>query len=121
LRHPEIHVGAPRVREGHPDRLPGGHGVTIVVEEAVIRRIVAEEIAKAMPGAALPELVTRDEVAGWLRIHPRDLRRLVLAGEFPAGIKVGRRLRWRKTTLEKWLDAGEKNRLHVRTMTGALG
>ncbi len=94
--------------------------MTIVVEEAVIRRIVAEEIAKAMSASAMPKLVTRDEVATWLRIHPRDLRRLILAGEFPPGIQVGRRLRWDRRTIGKWLDAGERNRLHVQTMTGAL-
>lgn len=95
--------------------------MTIVVEEAVIRRIVAEEIAKAMPASAMPKLVTRDEVATWLRIHPRDLRRLILAGEFPAGIQVGRRLRWERRTLEKWLDSSAKSRLHVRTMHGENG
>ncbi len=95
--------------------------MTIVVEEAVIRRIVAEEIAKAMPVSAMPKLVTRDEIATWLRIHPRDLRRLILAGEFPAGIQVGRRLRWERRTLEKWLDSSAKSRLHVRTMHGDNG
>lgn len=88
--------------------------------EETIRAILREEIQRAVKPVPVTTLLTRDEVAEILRVHPRDLRRLVLAGEFPAGIKVGRRLRWRRTTLEKWLDAGERNRLHVTTMTGAL-
>ena len=97
-----------------------------------LRRLIAE--ALPVPTA----LMTRDEVAGLLRVHARDLRRLVLEGAFPPGFKVGRRLRWRRETVEAWireaeraatgggtrrnrLDASRTGRLHVAGMatTGA--
>ena len=58
--------------------------------------------------------MTRDEVAALLAVDARDLRRLVLEGAFPAPIKLGgRRIRWRRGTVRKWLDRAEKNRLQV--------
>ena len=93
-----------------------------LVDIDALRRLIAEAVALPVP----TEVLTRDEVAALLRIHPRDLRRLVLEGAFPAGFKVGRRLRWRRATVERWIsraevDASQKNRLHVAGMatTGA--
>ena len=83
----------------------------VVVDIDELRRLITE--------AAGPPLMTRKEVATLLRIHVRDLRRLVLEGVFPPGIKLGRRVRWRRKTVERWLDRAEKNRLHGPTMTAA--
>ncbi len=57
-------------------------------------------------------------------VHARDLRRLELEGEIPPGIRIGRRVRWRRRSLEAWLsrlekkalDAGARGRLHVRAV-----
>ena len=94
-----------------------------LVDIDALRRLIAEAVALPVP----TEVLTRDEVAALLRIHPRDLRRLVLEGAFPPPFKVGRRLRWRRATVEAWirkaeLEAGRRSRLHGAGMdhTGAL-
>ena len=100
--------------------------MTVVVDIDVIRRIVAEEVraatAAALGGAREVDVgvLTRREVAAFLRIHSRDLRRLVLEGTFPPPFKVGRRLRWRRATVERWIskaevDASRRSRLHGAT------
>ncbi len=103
----------------------------VVTDEAALRALVREEVALALEPvlAALARLVPaqaatdgdglfdRDAVAAMLGVHARDLRRLVLEGEFPPPIKVGgRRIRWRRKTVTRWLDDRERGRLHVRAV-----
>ena len=57
----------------------------------------ADEREKAM-------LMTTDEVASALNIHPRTARRLWRAGQLPAAIQVGTRIRWRRSDIERWLE-----------------
>jgi predicted DNA-binding transcriptional regulator AlpA len=99
----------------------------IVADEAALRALVREEVRLALEpvlaalarlgpaqgATAADGLLTREEVAALLRVNARDLRRLVLEGAFPPPIKVGgRRLRWRRKTVTRWLDAAERSRLH---------
>ncbi len=53
------------------------------------------------------ELMTRAEVAELLRIDPRTLDRLRADPEarFPRPIQLGRLVRWRRSTIERWLTA----------------
>lgn len=113
--------------------------MTVVVDEAVIRRIVAEEVqravqvaldARAHDGGTRGDvgddgLMTAEQVAALLQVDRRTLRRMVLLGEVPAPITIGARtIRWRRRTLERWLvgiekkgaiDASRAGWLHVRT------
>jgi len=57
----------------------------------------ADEREKAM-------LMTTEEVASALNIHPRTVRRLWRAGKLPAAIQVGTRIRWRRSDIERWLE-----------------
>jgi excisionase family DNA binding protein len=48
-------------------------------------------------------LMTIDEVAEYLNLHPLTVRRLAREGEIPA-FKVGRQWRVKKELLERWLE-----------------
>ena len=52
------------------------------------------------------ELLTCEEAAAYLRVHPRTVTRLLTAGRLP-GVKVGRQWRLRKADLDAYL-AGER-------------
>ncbi len=50
-----------------------------------------------------PNLLTVDEVAFYLRLHPASLRRQIAHGQFPA-IRIGSQLRIRRDDLEQVLQ-----------------
>jgi len=59
-----------------------------------------------MEDQALKEkILTLDEAAQLLRLHPEVLRRKARKGEIPAA-KVGRQWRFRLQRLLEWLDEG---------------
>lgn len=47
------------------------------------------------------EILTAQEVAKYLRVHPYTVKRLARAGKLP-GFKVGGQWRFDKKELEKW-------------------
>lgn len=51
----------------------------------------------------LPRLLTAEEVRNATRISIRHLWRLVSAGEFPAGIQLGRRRLWHPSEVDDFL------------------
>ena len=53
--------------------------------------------AKPLPDA----LLTADEVAAMFNVDARTIRRRVADGTFPAPVKVGRSVRWRRSDLER--------------------
>lgn len=55
--------------------------------------------------ASIPETLTPEEAARYLRVNPQTLYRLLRSGRLP-GVKVGRQWRIRKATLEAYLDGG---------------
>jgi len=58
-------------------------------------------------------LLTVNQVADLLSLHPRTIWRMVSAGDLPAPIGIGRRAkRWRLVDLQTWMDqqAGSKGR-----------
>ena len=94
----------------------------VLTEESILRRLVAEEVARAVQpvldalaqqvGAQAKErrdtLMTRQEVVNLLRIDPRTLRRLEREGSIPSPIVIGERtLRWRRREIEKYLTEGK--------------
>ena len=94
----------------------------VLTEEALLRRLVAEEVERAVQpvmaalaqqnGAQAKErsdtLMTRKEVVDLLRIDTRTLRRLEREGSIPSAIVIGERtLRWRRREIEKYLTEGK--------------
>ena len=53
------------------------------------------------------EVLTAEEVAEYLRIHPYTLRRLARAGKLP-GFKIGGQWRFNKEEMQKWMTKGKK-------------
>lgn len=55
------------------------------------------------------EILTLDEAAAYLRVHPRTLRTRASEGEVPAA-KIGRVWRFHRDQLERWLlEGGARN------------
>lgn len=44
-------------------------------------------------------ILTKEELAAVLRVHPRTIERLVVAGDIPAGRRIGRQVRWLRDDL----------------------
>ena len=96
----------------------------VVTDEATLRSLVAEEVARAVGSVrdALATsrggvratdgddtLMTAEEVAALLRVDRRTLRRMELAGDIPSAIEINERTkRWRRTAIEKWLRSKEQ-------------
>lgn len=49
-------------------------------------------------------MLTKHELAELLRVHPRTIERLVLAGQLPRGWRVGRQVRWLRDEVISFLD-----------------
>ncbi len=54
--------------------------------------------------AEISPLLTSQEVAAILKIHPKVLERMAKRGEVPA-LKVGKFWRYRASTLDGWIDS----------------
>lgn len=54
------------------------------------------------------ELLTPTELAEWLRVPLATVYQWRYKGEGPAGMKVGRHVRYRRSTVEDWLDDAER-------------
>lgn len=52
----------------------------------------------------LEHLMTKNDVADVLGLHASSLMRLVARGEFPAPLRVGAQLRWRRQDVSAWID-----------------
>jgi excisionase family DNA binding protein len=69
------------------------------------------------PGATgLPELLTPDEVASWLKTSVRAIYSKVERGSLPGAVHVGRRLYFIRAELLDWL-----NRKRVPHLGGSSG
>jgi len=55
--------------------------------------------------ASLPYLLCADEVAALLRISRKSVYCMVERGEIPGVTKIGRRVRFHRDSLLRWLDA----------------
>jgi predicted DNA-binding transcriptional regulator AlpA len=90
-----------------------------VLDEAAIRRIVAEELArqldpilaavrKAMlPAAQSDEPLSRKDLAALLGVGARTLRRMLLGGFLPEPIRASQRaMWWPRDVIKNWMDSG---------------
>ena len=55
------------------------------------------------------EVMTVDELAAYLKIPKSTLYKLVREGQIPSQ-KVGRHLRFRKETIDRWLDQQQEEK-----------
>lgn len=54
-------------------------------------------------GSKTHELLTTDDVLGYLRVNARTVYRLIKDGSLPA-VRIGRQWRIRRSDLDAWLD-----------------
>ena len=59
------------------------------------------QASKNKPMLPMDEVLTVDEVARYLRVHPMTVQRWCRTGEMPAA-KIGRAYRIKKTELDAW-------------------
>jgi len=57
-----------------------------------------------------PVLLTAADVAGLLSVTVRHVRSLDASGRLPRPIRLGRAVRWSRSELLAWLDAGAPSR-----------
>ena len=55
---------------------------------------------------SLPEMLSAEELADWLKISKRTVWRLKSAGAIPKPVKIGRSVRWQRTDVSAWLEKG---------------
>ena len=51
-------------------------------------------------------LITVDEVAAMLSLSPRTVWRRSSTGELPAPVRIGGSVRWRRSDIVQWVNAG---------------
>lgn len=54
---------------------------------------------------ALDEIMTLEEVAGYLKLKPQTLYKWAQEGNIP-GTKIGKEWRFRKSIVDEWIDSG---------------
>ena len=54
-------------------------------------------------GGNLSDLLTTDEVLGYLKVTSRTIYRLIRIGKLPA-VRIGRQWRIRRVDLDQWLE-----------------
>jgi excisionase family DNA binding protein len=64
----------------------------------------ANAVADPRHGGGLPHLLTLEEVANSLRLHPRTVRRMVDCGRIPC-MRIGRAIRFAQGDVFAWLQA----------------
>lgn len=57
------------------------------------------------------DVLDLEEVAKWLHVNPWTIYRLVKEGKIP-GFKVGNQWRFKRDTLERWMDRQSSLELH---------
>lgn len=60
------------------------------------------------PPLGPPAVMTIDELAEYLQVSKSSLYKLVQTGQIP-GQKVGKHWRFRRHTIDRWLDQGKGN------------
>lgn len=73
------------------------------LEDRMVDRVACALVEAPAP-APLP-LITADELAAYLKIDKRTIRRMVEAGDLPAPVHVTvKRPRWRWVDIDAWLE-----------------
>jgi|TARA_Y100000034_G_scaffold135640_1_gene208409 excisionase family DNA binding protein len=53
-------------------------------------------------------LLTIDQVAAYLQVHPKTIYKFIRKREFPHGMKRWNCRRWHQTEIDEWLNSEEK-------------
>lgn len=69
----------------------------------ILRRANAKPDGSGGRGSRVNEVLTLEEVAGYLRVHYTTVRRWCREGELPA-VKIGRTYRVRRADLDAWWE-----------------
>ena len=76
-------------------------------DEAAFKKLISDAVeaafARATPTASLPEVLTLDEAAALLQLHPKVVAKYVRERGLPA-LRIGREYRFRRSALMAWLD-----------------
>ena len=54
------------------------------------------------------QLITVDEVASLLRLHPKSIYRFIQRDGFPRPIKIGAASRWDLAAVQNWINSRSK-------------
>ena len=65
----------------------------------------SNETAAPPVGAGAPEIMTIEQVAEYLQLHPQVVYRHVRAGTLPAS-RIGRTIRFKRAVLDRFLEEG---------------
>jgi excisionase family DNA binding protein len=65
--------------------------------------------SSALPGA-LPEILTADELAAFLRVSRKTVYAGFKAGEIPGGKRIGGTIRFHRDAVLRWLAEGQVSR-----------
>ena len=71
-------------------------------------QLIAQEIAMSISEPVLSEFLTKEELAAELRRNPRTLDRWDALGMGPPRTHVGRKVLYRRASVQKWLCAQER-------------
>jgi excisionase family DNA binding protein len=63
---------------------------------------------RAVSTVAIADLIEEPELAEMLRVSVVTLRRWAAKGEGPKRVRIGRRICYRRATVERWLAAKER-------------
>jgi predicted DNA-binding transcriptional regulator AlpA len=66
--------------------------------------VLGNVTAKSFDSA--PMMMTADELAGTLCISLRQVWRLKAKGDLPKPVSIGRNVRWRRSDIVEWIEAG---------------
>ena len=91
--------GAARRDSNCPAR-PNGSDAPLV---PLLERI-ATAVEALRDRAAPPDVLTAPDLAALLRVDVRTLRAMRRGGELPRGFLVGRSPRWRRSTIDAWME-----------------
>ncbi|OEU86013.1 hypothetical protein DB35_10790 [Streptomyces abyssalis] len=59
-----------------------------------------------MKQVLLPDVMTADELAAYLRMSVETVQRWARYGYGPPHVRCGRSLRWRREDVETWISSG---------------
>ncbi|WP_231917826.1 helix-turn-helix domain-containing protein [Microbacterium pygmaeum] len=73
-----------------------------------------------LSGLGLEPMLTTSELADYLGVHAQAIYDLRAAGRGPAGLRVGREIRYRISDVKRWLDHLHEPESQFATVGGEI-
>ena len=116
----------PSLNNQPPEHSPPSHdtsparpiGIAGVEARLVLRQGEPVDIGSGR-FAIVPYLLDRRQLAAFLGMSPSKIKEMTSTGELPRHLKIGKLVRWRRTEIEAWLDAGLPSRGEWERVRGA--